>query len=351
MKKKLIGLTLLIAVMAVIGGVSIYKGSHRTIAADGYLGGEKIGLFEDEEIQKILSGKYGIDVNYAKAGSLDMVTADLEGRDYLFPSSSIALEYYEEVHGKPLQSEIIFNTPIVIYTHRLVADAFEKEGLITKEGDICYVDMKKLVALIDTDTKWSDIGVNELYGKISVDTTDPVKSNSGCMFAVLLANVLNDGETLTQQDYAKVMPQLKRIYEKLGYMETSSADLFSQFLKLGVGAKPLAAGYESQLIEYAAQNPSDYEKIKDDLIVLYPSPTVWSSHVLIALDENGKQLLTALQDEELLQLAWSAHGFRTGSAGTISDMDNVPVKGIAKDITRVMQVPDYAVIERILQGL
>ena len=45
-------------------------------------------------------------------------------------------------------------------------------------------------------------------------------------------------------------------------METSSSDLFNQFLRMGVGAKPIIAGYENQLLEYAAENPDDYEKIK-----------------------------------------------------------------------------------------
>ena len=77
-------------------------------------------------------------------------------------------------------------------------------------------------------------------------------------------------------------------------METSSADLFSQFLKMGVGATPIAAGYESQIIEYAVMEPEDYQAVKDDIVILYPTPTVWSTHVMIALDENGQALLEAL---------------------------------------------------------
>ena len=44
------------------------------------------------------------------------------------------------------------------------------------------MDMEKLVQMIMEDTQWADIGLGELYGRISVDTTDPVKSNSGNMF-------------------------------------------------------------------------------------------------------------------------------------------------------------------------
>lgn len=58
-------------------------------------GGEKIGLLEDEAVQDVLERDYGLTLDYAKAGSLDMVTADHEGRDFLFPSSQTALEYYQ----------------------------------------------------------------------------------------------------------------------------------------------------------------------------------------------------------------------------------------------------------------
>ncbi len=38
-------------------------------------------------------------------------------------------------------------------------------------------------------------------------------------------------------------------------MESSSSDLFDQFLKTGMGAKPLIAGYENQLLEFAVEKP------------------------------------------------------------------------------------------------
>ncbi len=84
----------------------------------GLCGGRKIGLLEDEAVQDILERDYGLTLDYAKAGSLDMVAADHEGRDFLFPSSQTALEYYQQLFGAPDKSQIVFNTPIVLYTHR-----------------------------------------------------------------------------------------------------------------------------------------------------------------------------------------------------------------------------------------
>ena len=352
MKKKIAGLVLLLAVMAVVGIVFLVQGQQRdTTEVTGYLGGEKIGLFEDPEVQDILMENYGLKAEYSRAGSLDMVTADLEGRDYLFPSSSIALEYYEDVHGNPRQSDIIFNTPIVLYTHRPILEAFAQQGLITEEEGVYYVDMAGLVALIQNDTQWSDIGVPQLYGSVSVDTTDPSRSNSGNMFAALLANVLNGGNVVTAEQVDAVLPGLQQIFGRLGYMETSSSDLFAQFLRLGIGAKPIIAGYESQLIEYAAENPEGYQQIRDAVVMLYPSPTVWSSHVMIALDEEGSQLLEALLDPKIQQIAWEKHGFRTGNFDASQDAAALSVNGVTEAVTRVTQVPDYDVMKRIIDTL
>ncbi|MGN1119499.1 MAG: hypothetical protein ACI4Q4_04020, partial [Oscillospiraceae bacterium] len=134
-----------------------------------------------------------------------------------------------------------------------------------------------------------------------------------------------------------------------GYMETSSSDLFNQFLRMGVGAKPIIAGYESQLLEYAAENPEDFDKIKDDVVVIYPSPTVWSTHIYIALDDAGKSGIEALTDPQVQRLAWEKHGFRT--SGYTSGSGETAVSGIPDTITAVMNMPGYNVMKRIIDEL
>ncbi len=348
MKPKMIGIILLTVVALAAGGYSLYRANNNTTVLKGYLGGEKIGLFEDEEAARILEKKYHLQFDYSRAGSLDMVTADQEGMDYLFPSSQTALSYYEDQHGQPLQDEIIFNTPIVLYTHRMVLDAFEKNGIVSQADGVYYADMQKLTDLILAGTSWSDLGLPQLYGKVCVDTTDPSASNSGNMFAALLANVLNGGQTVDEEGADAILPQLQQIFNSLGYMETSSSDLFSQFLRTGVGDKPVIAGYESQLLEFAVQEPEDYAQIKDDIVMIYPTPTVWSTHVYIALDEAGKAGAQALLDEEIQQIAWEKHGFRTNACETSGE---TPVDGIASQITSVISVPEYPAMKKIIDAL
>lgn len=350
MKTKLIGLAILLVV--IIGAVLyvVLSDEKEMTEINGFVGGEKIGMLEDEEIQEILRDDYGLVIDYAKAGSIDMISADSTGKDFLFPSNQTALELYIQQNGTPRKSEIILNTPIVLYTRSAVAEALLQKGIASKTDGVYYVDMEKLTAAIEAGTSWADIGLPQLYGSVTVGTTDPTKSNSGNMFAGLLANTLCGG-VADESNLREILPRLQSIFQKLGYMESSSSDLFDQFLKTGMGAKPLIAGYESQLLEFAVENPDTWEQIKEDIVMLYPTPTVWSSHVYIALDEAGEAGIDALLDEEVQKLAWEKHGFRTGVYDTPTDKDHFGVDGIAEELTQVAPMPDAATMDAIIKAL
>ncbi len=83
MKAKLIGAAVLIIVIIAAAGYYFYGKSVDVTVLSGYLGGEKIGLFEDEEAADILAKKYHIAFDYSRAGSLDMVTADMTERFFV----------------------------------------------------------------------------------------------------------------------------------------------------------------------------------------------------------------------------------------------------------------------------
>jgi len=151
-KKKLMGLIIVAAVILTAIGASVLKTRTAVTELSGYVGGEKIGFLEDEDVQKVLRKKYGLSLDYSKAGSLDMVTADKEGRDYLWPSSQTALELYKSEVGKPVRSDIIFSTPIVIYTHKEIARALEKVGIVSQKDGVYSVDLKGLIGMVEDGT-------------------------------------------------------------------------------------------------------------------------------------------------------------------------------------------------------
>ncbi|MEE0955676.1 MAG: hypothetical protein U0L49_07640 [Eubacterium sp.] len=350
MKTKLIGLIVVLGVIGAVIGFTLFGKANQVTELNGYVGGEKIGFLEDEEIQEELKKNYHLSLDYSKAGSLDMVTADKEGRDFLWPSSQTALEYYKATVGKPVKSEIIFNTPIVIYTRQPVAQALQKQGIASETDGVWTVDLAKLIKLITDRTSWSDIGLSELYGNVTVYSTDPAKSNSGNMFAGLIANTLVGG-VANESNVDDQLPVIKQIFDQSGYMESSSADIFNEFLKMGMGSKPMVVGYESQLLEFTAENPDVWTQIKDDVVMMYPTPTVWSSHVWIALDDNAAGAVDALTDKHIQDLAWQKHGFRTGVSGSYVSQDTFKDVGVAKSVTQVGQMPNYKTMEKIIEAV
>ena len=97
-KAKVAGLVALLAVFLVFGGIAVWRQAQPEPAkpveltqVNGYLGGEKISLFDDAEFRK-LAERQGLRLDYRKAGSLAMMDADRKGMDYLFPSSRAAVE-------------------------------------------------------------------------------------------------------------------------------------------------------------------------------------------------------------------------------------------------------------------
>jgi hypothetical protein len=297
-----------------------------------------------------MSKKYGVSIRYKKAGSIDMISAPLENMDYLFPSSYTALELYKQKYGAAYKrAEVVFNSPIVLYTRKSVSEALKKQGWVHTEDETEYIDLVTLIDAVLADTKWRDVGLDELYGTMYVLSTDPLKSNSGNMFAGLVANMLNKGEVATGESLETTGQELKRFFSKLGYLESSSADLFSSFLKTGIGAKPVIVGYESQILEFSVEDPDGWNYVKDDIVVLYPEPTVWSAHPFIALTGNGDRVIDALLEEEIQALAWETHGFRTGIAGGQAADKVFDIKGVPGQVKKVIPLPNPDTMQKIME--
>lgn len=328
------------------------------ITVRGYYGGEKEEFLQDPEVKDILANDYHITINASKAGSVEMVQsiALTAQDDFLWPSSQVSLAIYKERGGTVAGSDNIFNSPMVIYTWVDLIDPLTKAGVVQKRGDVYYVsDMPKLVAMIAAGKRWSepDIGFKALGDKarISLRTSDPRKSNSGFILAGLLASVMNGGDIPDDTTISGLTPKLNTFFVRLGFMEQSSKDLFQGYLTQGMGSRPMIAGYESQLVEYVLQHPADKDAINQTSRVLYPEPTVWSSHPFIARDANGKRLMEALKDPRIQEIAWKKHGFRSGLPNIVNDPKAIAVTGMPARIGAVVDMPSPKVMETILNSL
>jgi hypothetical protein len=56
-------------------------------------------------------------------------------------------------------------------------------------------------------------------------------------------------------------------------------------------------------------------------------------------------------DEEIQKIAWEGHGFRVGATGSSELTDEMRQMGIAEDVTKIIQMPDYPAMEELLNFL
>ena len=365
-KKQIIGIIIFIVIILGViaykvikdktGDGPIISGNLTTIYVA--TGGGKEDFLADERVNEILRKKYKLNVVYDSwsngktvlwplirekvgLGNQDIlnrinagedITIHTEGvskYDVLFTSDQRFYDYYKLYPNKEakeadrytvLNGGLTLNTPIVIYSWGKVVDALMKEKIVTQSEDGVYyiTDMEKLMNYILDGKKWSDIGLNELYGPINIASTDPVTSSPGATYYGLLLSILSGGN-INDKDINNNLAKLKKFYKKSGYMNNTPADLFERYLKTGMGGEPMI-------------NPKGFNEVKNDIRVLYPAPTIWNSHCLTIFTEEGKKLYEAMNDEEIQQIAFNKYGFRTGITGGVYDVSSLGL-ALPKSIT------------------
>ncbi|MFW5858902.1 MAG: hypothetical protein ACOCYP_02670, partial [Planctomycetota bacterium] len=269
-----------------------------------YVGGEKMALLHNPKMVDLLARKHGLKLDAIKAGSVEMARQlNVSDKDAIWPSNDVAVEFFKMRGGESLKDDIIFNSPIVIYTGWNITNALIQQGIVEKRTEGYFiVRFRKLLELIVNRTAWKDLGL-DFFGTVTVRCTDPTKSNSGNMFSGLVATMFNEGRLVTDDSVQQVLPQLQSFFTSLGMMEHSSGDIFKKFIATGIN-NSMVVGYENQIVEFIIEHDRHKQLILDSVCILYPKPTVWSSHPVIALSGKGKRLIDALKDEEIQDLAW-----------------------------------------------
>lgn len=351
----LIGLVALVAVVVTQFDLSALRQTARAepISLTIYYGGEKSAFLRNPQIRDEISKTHKIALDARKAGSVEMATQlDVTGIDCLWPSNAIATELAVEAGRPVLGDEAIFGSPIVFYAWSDVAEALAAKGIVSQDASgRLEADISGLGDLISSRARWKeDLGL-DIYGAFRVFSTDPTKSNSGNIWSALLATVFNEGTPPTEADLPRILPRVAAYFDAMGYMESSSGDIFENFLKQGMGARPIIVGYENQLVEFLLANESYAGLISDKIRVIYPTPTIFASHPLIELTPGCKRLASALTDPTIQSIAWRDHGFRTGLIGVENDPAEITVTRLPETVRSVMSMPAARVMSQITQRL
>jgi hypothetical protein len=328
----------------------------RASVLKGYAGGEKMAFIANPKTIAALK-RHGLELMAERAGSVEQVRdPQLLGTkpQFLWPSSSPLVELARQ-NAKVLRDEVIFNSPIVIYSWAPIAEGLVRAGVATREGAHYFVDAKALIEAVLAGKPWSELGQPDLYGRVRLIATDPNKSNSGFMFAGLAANLLA-GDVVTQDSLQDVQPRVVELFRGMGFKSSSSGKVFDDYVAGGPGADPLVVGYENQLVEWIIADPERWKRVAGAAgpakpVALYPKPTVYSAHPLIALAPDAGALIDALLDKELQTIGWRDHGFRGPLGAVGAETDPLIAGRMPAQITAVAPMPDIQVMLTLLKAL
>lgn len=324
----------------------------KQVSLRGLIGSEKESFFADVRVQKALALQ-GITVNVEKAGSRVIASRyDATQFDFGFPSGAPAAQQLRSL-SKASNVFTPFYTPIVFASWRPIAEILVANGMAAKQGDFYFiVDLPGLMAAVEKGTRWKELKSSSAFAtskSVLVNSTDVRTSNSAAMFLSLASYIANNQQIVqSQEDVDRVMPIVAPLFLRQGFQEQSSAGPFEDYLALGMGKAPLLVAYESQMVEFWLKNP---ERVKADMVLLYPRPTVYSKHVLVPYTPAGARLGAALESDPVLRELAHEYGYRTG--GDTKGPETWAKRGVKvpEVLVDVIDPPSHEWLERMITGI
>lgn len=347
MRKPLI--TLLAFLLAAALGVGIWfsarEGSVQTVK--GLIGSEKEAFFRDPEVQQLLKKKYRLQVEYVKAGSREIANAEIATRDFAFPAGAPSAEALKK-RAKAAQVYEVFYTPIVVASWQPVAELLAQNGLV-KLGQPSTLDMRKMLPLMESGKRWKELKGSDKYPanrSVLLGSTDVRKSNSAAMYLALSSYVVNGEQVPQKADLPRLMPKISPLFLRQGYQENSSLGPFEDYLALGAGKAPAVVIYESQFLEKARE-----KALPAGAVLLYPTPTVFTKHMLVPLSDKGSKLGEALSNDPELQKLAARYGFRTRNPAIFqAEVAGSGVK-LLEPIVDVANLPSQEVLNEMIEEI
>lgn len=355
MKRKFLAPLLSFLLLAGVGVAVYFSASEQftlknTTAIRGLVGSEKIPFFTDTEVIAALA-EHGLEVKVEKAGSRQIaLREDLKEYDFAFPAGVPAAEKIkreQNVH----KSHPVFYTPMTLASWQIIADILEKNNIVEKRENSYYIiDLAGLLKMIIDETRWSELDHSEKYSVnkgVLITSTDIRKSNSAAMYLALASFILNDATIVTDEAQVQALiEKLGSLFIRQGYVESSSAGPYNDYLVMGPGKSPMVMIYEAQFLHDAARPDS---VIRDEMVLLYPEPTVFTKHILLPFNDSGEKLAVALtEDENLLQLAVK-HGLRNKNVNQFRDFVKTHNLTVPDGLVKVVEPPSYEVLEHMIQ--
>ncbi len=323
-------------------------GKLEKVQVKGLIGSEKLAFFNDPKVIEALANA-SLEVEVKKSGSREIATRhDLEQWDFAFPAGIPAAEKIQREFKTKKSFQVAF-TPMVIASWDIIADILIANQIVEKRENAYYImNMKRLLAEIEAGKRWAEFEASQSYParkSVLINSTDIRRSNSAAMYLALASYLFNNEMVVeNQQQVEQLIGRLASLFIRQGYTEHSSAVPFNDYLVMGIGKAPMVMAYEAQYLYAAAEN-----QLREGMQVLYPEPTIFTKHVLVALSEGGVKLGEALMNDPTLQALMVSHGLRNSDARAFDDFVSTHKLNVPNNLVNVIEPPSYEVIESMIQ--
>lgn len=313
----------------------------------GVITSEKENFFKDERVKQIFEDN-NIEVQYTRMTSSQIADAksvtDIHNSMFVFPSGIQTTEKVKS-NFKNSQSYNIFYSPMVIATWTPIVNILQSNDLVKKQQGFQYLDLTKFMQLVENNTRWKDLKNSSAYSvnKVAlISSTDSRYSNAAKMYVALNSYILNNNNVVTNnQEVEAVMPNLKKIILAQGNRESSSTNMMSDYMSIGMGKVPMMFAYESEYLENAFKNKG----VKSNMQLLYPSPTVFTKHVITVLDPKAQVIVDLLQKDKELKNIANEYGFRMeGDNSIVAKAKSININ-IPETIIDVIDPPSYDILD------
>jgi hypothetical protein len=366
--KKVLGPVLLVVLIVGVVGAVFFSARDQfdemsVVTIRGLIGSEKEAFFKDPRVIEALRSA-NLEVQVEKAGSRQIADKLQQGDyDFASPSGVPAAEKIRREQPDSTSYEIFF-TPMALASWSQIGEILEANGVAENQGDFYTFDMARFLDLVQNDTRWEDLNNNDAYNVsklVLISSTDVRTSNSAAMYLALASFVANENNVIQDSaDIKRVMPLMETIFLEQGYQEGSSAVPFNDYLTMGIGKAPMVMIYESQFLYQAATEGG----VSPDMLLMYPEPTIYTKHFIIALNEDADRLGKLLRNDpeiqndpdlqsaaaQLQQLAVE-HGFRTSDAASFREFTTQKNIAVNDNLVNVIDPPTFEVLEEMIQRI
>ena len=340
----------LAAIVISVRGRASDGNGQQLMTVRGVIGSEKQPFFNDPDVIKVFHN-HGLDVKVDTAGSRQIASLDLTHYDFAFPAGVPAAEKIR-LARKVNTSYSPFYTPMAIASYRPIADVLVANGVAKDQGGYYTFDMQAYIRLVANNTRWGQLANNNTgltIKSVLITSTDIRTSNSAAMYLAIASYVANSNNIVqSPAQGAAIVPTVEPLFLRQGLTAQSSEGPFEDYLTIGMGKTPMVMIYEAQFVARAAANDGTITK---DMVLMYPTPTVYSKHTLIPLTSVGDRAGHLLLNDPDLQRLAIKYGFRTSDTSAFNKFVTAHKVVLPSTLFNVIEPPSYEALESMISTI